>query len=152
MKEEFSFIKESIKDKPFYKKKWVKIVGATIGLAVLFGRISSFVFVKIQNHMQEKQVQDAMKEIEIPKDQPEDMTTPEESEEAEDEEPETVFVEAELTLKEYKDLYLQMQTIADKASKSLVTVTALNNDVDWFNEAYENLGQSTGMIIGDNGV
>ena len=151
MKEEFSFMKESIKDKPFYKKKWVQIVGATIGLAVLFGLISSFVFVKIQNHMQEKQVQDAMKEIEIPKDQPEDMT-PEESEEAEDEEPETVFVEAELTLKEYKDLYLQMQTIADKASKSLVTVTAVNNDVDWFNEAYENLGQSTGMIIGDNGV
>ena len=152
MKEEFSFMKESIKDKPFYKKKWVQIVGATIGLAVLFGLISSFVFVKIQNHMQEKQVQDAMKEIEIPKDQPEDMMTPEESEEAEDEEPETVFVEAELTLKEYKDLYLQMQTIADKASKSLVTVTAVNNDVDWFNEAYENLGQSTGMIIGDNGV
>ena len=152
MKEEFSFMKESIKDKPFYKKKWVQIVGTTIGLAVLFGLISSFVFVKIQNHMQEKQVQDAMKEIEIPKDQPEDMMTPEESEEAEDEEPETVFIEAELTLKEYKDLYLQMQTIADKASKSLVTVTAVNNDVDWFNEAYENLGQSTGMIIGDNGV
>ena len=152
MKDEFSFMKESIKDKPFYKKKWVQIVGATIGLAVLFGLISSFVFVKIQNHMQEKQVQDAMKEIENPKDHPEDMMTPEESEEAEDEEPETVFVEAELTLKEYKDLYLQMQTIADKASKSLVTVTAVNNDVDWFNEAYENLGQSTGMIIGDNGV
>ena len=48
MKEEFSFMKESIKDKPFYKKKWVQIVGATIGLAVLFGLISSFVFVKIQ--------------------------------------------------------------------------------------------------------
>ena len=25
MKEEFSFMKESIKDKPFYKKKWVQI-------------------------------------------------------------------------------------------------------------------------------
>ena len=45
-----------------------------------------------------------------------------------------------------------MQNNAAEVSKSLVTVTAVNNDVDWFNEAYENLGQATGMIIGNNGV
>ena len=31
-------------------------------------------------------------------------------------------------------------------------MTALNNDVDWFNEEYQNRGQCSGMIIGDNGV
>ena len=153
MNEEFSFMKEIIKDKPFYKRKWVKIVCATIALAVLFGVISGCVFVNIYNWMQEKQEQEAMQEIEIPKDHPE-VVQPE----AEafgtgtEEEPEQVIVEAELTLKEYADLFAQMQAVVGKASRALVAVTAVNNDVDWFNEAYENKGQSTGMIIGDNGV
>lgn len=153
MKEDFSFMKESIKDKPFYKKKWVRILCVTIVLAVLFGLISGCVFVKIQNHMKEKQEQEAMQEIEIPKDQPEEIPASEDASQAEESnEPETVFVEAELTLKEYGSLFTQMQKVAEEASKALVTVTAVSNDVDWFNEAYENRGQSTGMIIGDNGV
>lgn len=153
MKEDFSFMKESIKDKPFYKKKWVRILCVTIVLAVLFGLISGCVFVKIQKHMKEKQEQEAMQEIEIPKDQPEEIPASEDASQAEESnEPETVFVEAELTLKEYGSLFTQMQKVAEEASKALVTVTAVSNDVDWFNEAYENRGQSTGMIIGDNGV
>lgn len=153
MKEDFSFMKESIKDKPFYKKKWVRILCVTIVLAVLFGLISGCVFVKIQNHMKEKQEQEAMQEIEIPKDQPEEIPASEDASQAEEfNEPETVFVEAELTLKEYGSLFTQMQKVSEEASKALVTVTAVINDVDWFNEAYENRGQSTGMIIGDNGV
>ena len=37
MHEDFSFMKEKIKDKPFYKKRWVKITAATIALALLLG-------------------------------------------------------------------------------------------------------------------
>lgn len=152
MKEDFSFMKESIKDKPFYKKKWVQIACGTMALAVLFGLISGSVFMKIQNRMQEKQEMEAVQEIEIPKDQPEETETLEEAAQPEEDEPGTVFVEAELTLKEYGDLFSQMQAVAEESSKALVIVTAVSNDVDWFNEAYENRGQSTGMIIGDNGV
>ena len=151
MKEDFSFMKESIKDKPFYKKKWVQILCKTIVLAVLFGLISATVFMKIYRQMEKKQMLESMQEIEIPKDQPEEIE-PVEATEPLNEEPETVFVEAELTLKEYTDLFSQMQSVAESVSKSLVAVTAVSNDVDWFNEAYENKGQSAGMIIGDNGV
>ena len=49
MSQEFSFMNEKIKDKPFYKKKWVRILGATILLGVLFGMISSLVFVKMND-------------------------------------------------------------------------------------------------------
>lgn len=148
MNEEFSFMKEKIKDQPFYKRKWVKIVCGTIALAILFGTISGFIFVKMYHRMQEKLVQEAMQEIEIPKDQPEEDNFQTEIQD----EPEQIIVEADLTLKEYSELFTQMRTVATKASKSLVYVTAVNNDVDWFNESYENKGQSTGMIIGDNGV
>lgn len=153
MNEEFSFMNEKIKEKPVYKRKWVKIVLATMGLAVLFGVISGFVFTKMQAALLEKQQQQAMQEIEIPKDQPEEL--PDASQEevtSEEEVQEPIVVEAELTLAEYEKLYQEMRNVAGEASKSLVIVTAVSNDVDWFNEAYENLGQATGMIIGNNGV
>lgn len=153
MNEEFSFMNEKIKEKPVYKRKWVKIVLATMGLAVLFGVISGFVFTKMQAALVEKQQQQAMQEIEIPKDQPEEL--PDASQEevtSEEEVQEPIVVEAELTLAEYEKLYQEMRNVAGEASKSLVIVTAVSNDVDWFNEAYENLGQATGMIIGNNGV
>ena len=153
MNEEFSFMNEKIKEKPVYKRKWVKIVLATMGLAVLFGVISSVVFTKMQAVLLEKQQQQAMQEIEIPKDQPEEL--PDVSQEevtSEEEVQEPIVVEAELTLAEYEKLYQEMRNVAGEASKSLVIVTAVSNDVDWFNEAYENRGQATGMIIGNNGV
>lgn len=154
MNEEFSFMNEKIKEKPLYKRKWVKIVLATMGLAILFGAISSLVFVKMQDLLEEKQQQEAMQEIELPEEQPEEQMPPEQqaTDVTEEDMQEPVVVEAELTLAEYEKLYSEMQTIASGVSKSLVTVTAVRNDVDWFNEAYENLGQATGMIIGDNGV
>ena len=36
MKEEFSFLNEKIKTKPFYKKKWVQILLTTVIAAVVF--------------------------------------------------------------------------------------------------------------------
>lgn len=153
MNEEFSFMKEKIKEKPFFKRKWVQIVLATLGLAVLFGVVSSLVFSKMQDWMKEKAQQEAMQEIQIPEDHPEDQVmTEQQTPDNQDGVQEPVIAEAELTLAEYEKLYCEMQSIAAEVSKSLVTVTAVNNDVDWFNEAYENLGQATGMIIGNNGV
>lgn len=149
MNEENSFMKEKIKEKPFYKKKWVQILCTTVVLAVLFGVISAFVFSKMSEWIEEKQAQEAMQEIEIPKDQPEEQVSAETEPESVTEQ---VIVEAELTLDEYEELYSQMRTVAGNVSKALVTVTAVNNDVDWFNEEYENSGHSSGMIIGDNGV
>ena len=149
MNEENSFMKEKIKEKPFYKKKWVQILSTTVVIAILFGVISAFVFSKMSEWIEEKQAQEAMQEIEIPKDQPEEEVPVETESESVTEQ---VIVEAELTLDEYEELYSQMRMIAGNASKALVTVTAVNNDVDWFNEEYENSGHSAGMIIGDNGV
>ena len=152
MNEEFSFMNEKIKEKPFFKRKWVKIVLATLGLAILFGVVASLAFSKMQDWLKEKALQEAMQEIQIPEDVPEDLASSQEPEVQEEDVQEPVVVEAELTLSEYEKLYREMQNIATEVSKSLVTVTAVSNDVDWFNEAYENLGQATGMIIGDNGV
>lgn len=153
MSEEFSFLNEKIKDKPFYKKKWVKLLISTVVLAVIFGVVSCTVFTKMYAWIESKQEQEEMKNIEIPQDSQEEAQQPEEDASEETQaQTEPVVVEAELTLENVSKLYDEIQALAEEAGKSLVNVTAVRSDVDWFNEAYENNGQSTGMIIGDNGV
>ena len=150
MKEEFSFMNEKIKEKPFYKKRWVRIAGATLVLALLFGGIAGVSFVKFSHWMEAKYAEKAMTDIKIPKDEEEDSEAVYVQQSAA--EPETIVVEAQVTPEDYSVLYAGIRGIAEDVKKSLVTVTAVNNEIDWFNEAYENHGQSSGMIIGDNGV
>ena len=153
MNEEFSFMNEKIKDKPFYKKKWVKILAATIVLAVVFGLISSAVFLKMSDWIKNKKEQQAMTDIEIPQDTMEESAVPEVTDpETEPSVSETIVVDPQITVEDYRVLYANFRGLAKDVQKSLVTVTALNNDVDWFNEEYQNRGQCSGMIIGDNGV
>lgn len=153
MNEEFSFMNEKIKDKPFYKKKWVKILAATVALAVIFGLISSAVFLKMSDWIENKKEQQAMTDIEIPQDIMEESAVPEVIDpETEPSVSETIVVDPQITVEDYMVLYANFRGLAKDVQKSLVTVTALNNDVDWFNEEYQNRGQCSGMIIGDNGV
>lgn len=151
MNEEFSFMNEKIKDKPFYKKKWVQIVAGIVGITVLCAGISCAVFWKMHLMFEEKQEQEAIQNIEIPDDHTEEavQTEPAVSEQTT---PETIMVENEITLEDYGVLFAQLRGLSKEVRRSVVTVTALSNDIDWFNEAYESRGQASGMIIGDNGV
>ena len=139
MKEDFSFMKESIKDKPFYKKKWVQVLCATVALAVVFGAVSGYVFVKVHDFMEKKTAKEAMTNIEIPKDAESEVGS--EEEETISDEPssgaESIVINPEVTLEDYTIVYAKLRGLAKEARRSLVTVTAVNNGVDWFNEAYD---------------
>ncbi len=150
MSQEFSFMNEKIKDKPFYKKKWVRIAAATVVLSILFGMIASVVFVKMRAWLEEKQEQEAMTDIEIPQDSVEMEETTEV--ELPENVTETIVVDPQVSVEDYMVLYANLRGLAKDLRKSLVTVTAVSNNVDWFNEEYQNQGQASGMIIGDNGV
>lgn len=152
MSEDFSFMKEKIKDKPFYKKKWVQLVVLTAAAAAVFGVIAGFCFVRTRDWLEEQAAQKARKEIEIPMDTEDEPSQTEETDPAEAVPAEPIVIENELTLEDYAHFYEQLQEVAENVQKSLVTVTAVSSDVDWFNEGYENLGQASGLIIGDNGV
>ncbi len=154
MSDEFDFMKEKIKDKPFYKKKWVQILCATVALAVVFGAVSGYVFVKVHEFMEKKTAKEAMTSIEIPRDSESDESAEEEMPASEETSSgsESIVINPEVTLEDYTIVYAKLRGLAKEARRSLVTVTAVNNGVDWFNEAYENRGQSCGMIIGDNGL
>ncbi len=58
--------------------------------------------------------------------------------------------EPESPLQNYMDQYSQLYAVYKEASYSMVTVTALYSDVDWFNNTYQSEGVTAGVIIANN--
>ncbi len=60
-------------------------------------------------------------------------------------------IEKELELDDYRSLLRKISSIAETTQKSLVTVSGISSNTDWFNNSYENNNSTTGLIIADNG-
>lgn len=56
----------------------------------------------------------------------------------------------ELTLKPYQAQYEELYQTYKDISSSMVTVTAVHSDVDWFNNTYQSEGTTAGVIIANN--
>ena len=50
-----------------------------------------------------------------------------------------------------RQVYGSLSSMADTAALSMVTVTGIRSDRDWFNDPYERTGQTSGVIIADTG-
>lgn len=57
----------------------------------------------------------------------------------------------ELEIADFQRLQNKMYAIGREANKFVVTVTGVKSDTDWFNNPYESKGQSSGIIIANNG-
>lgn len=153
-KEDFAFIKEKIKENPINKKRLLKNGITTVFFAILFGLVSCMVFVYMRPVMEAWLHPKGEPTITIPQDQTETekaSTEPQNTEEAA--EPETeIIVKQDLELSDYQMLQNKLYDIGRQANRFVVTVTAVKSDTDWYNNAYESKGQSSGIIIGDNGT
>ena len=56
-----------------------------------------------------------------------------------------------LTIDDYKNLYRTLKEVANETGRSIVTVTAMTSDKDWFENPYENSDNSAGLIVANNG-
>lgn len=166
-KDDFAFINEKIKAKPVNKKRLFRNGIYTVGFAVLFGVVACFVFTFFRPimenwlHPKEKPV------ITIPEDseqlffrteetsETEESTEKSEIQETENAQmpvPETeAAVEKELEISDYQILQNKIYAIGKEANRSVVTVTGVVSNTDWYNNSYESNGQAAGIIIGDNG-
>lgn len=159
---EFSFIKEKIKDKPLNKKRIALKALMCIIMAIVFGIIASFTFVLTRPYFEEKMVKkEEPDKVEIPKDE----TSTDEAENTiaqvptENTTQETVQLEEnpivnpvyELELDDIETIYKKLNAVTKEADKFLVTVTGVTSDVDWFNDTLENTGQAAGIIVANNG-
>ena len=144
----FSFMQEKIKEKPVYANPLVKKALRCILGGALFGGTALLIWAlalpRINNRMEKNEIQ----EIQIP----EEMVDSETDNKAEDESPVYITETVSMELKDYEKMYQQLMQIGNQVSKSLVDISAVKTDTDWFDEALTSHKSVAGLIIGDNGM
>ena len=142
------FVREKIKDKPKnYKRLWIKLLTAA-GCGIVFALTAVLVMLfmlptlrgKMQENMPQTQLRDSQTD--------DTKDTPAETQSEEDTQ-ETQTQNKEFTIDDYQKIQTQLYAIGNLANKSIVTITSVVSDTDWFNNSYEREGQGSGTIIGD---
>lgn len=164
------FLREKIKQKPVNKKKLLRRTVITVAMAVVFGLVACVTFLVLEPVISNRLYPEKeAEEVKFPEEtvseemKPEDMLVEEEKESV------VEVVEAELGdeqidkimsqllsqvsfgLEDYQGLYEELAALAQTAGRSIVTVTAVVSDVDWFNDIYENEASASGIIVANNG-
>lgn len=166
-KEQFSFINEKIKEKPLNKKRLLFRAVFCVGMAVVFGLVAALVFTYFQPKFEQLLYPKQEPVVTIPRDDALNTEMTEETEETETEtesgktEPETELVEEQqlvqqpeewkIELQDFQALQNKLYAVGKEANKSVVTVTGVKSDTDWFKNPYESKGQASGIIVADNG-
>lgn len=145
----YEMIKERMKERPINRKKLMRRTIITMSMAVIFGVFACFTFLVLEPVFSNLLYPEPDPEVvELPKEideiLPEDMLITEE-------EPvqhitQTIVEKEGDVLEDYISTYDRLQELTDDFHKSMVTVTGVNQDVDWFNNEYENKGQHFGII------
>ena len=127
----FSFMQEKIKEKPVYANPLVKKALRCILGGALFGGTALLIWAlalpRINNRMEKNEIQ----EIQIP----EEMVDSETDDKDEDESPVYITETVSMELKDYEKMYQQLMQIGNQVSKSLVDISAVKTDTDWFDVA-----------------
>lgn len=156
-KEEFDFIQEKIKHKPVNKKKLLLRAVKTAGLGLLFGAAACLAFTLLRPVLEDTFYKQDGPVFTIPKDENSELseqwqTEQTESEQPKPQEPDTQIIEVlrELEVEDYQKLQNKLYAIGAAANWSIVTVTGVKSDLDWFQTPYETAGSACGIILGDN--
>lgn len=142
------FVREKIKDKPKnYKRLWIKLLTAA-GCGIVFALTAVLVMLFMLPTLRGK-MQENMPQTQLRDSQTDDIQdTPAETQSEEDTQ-ETQTQNKEFTIDDYQKIQTQLYAIGNLANKSIVTITSVVSDTDWFNNSYEREGQGSGTIIGD---
>ncbi|MCI8281707.1 MAG: serine protease [Lachnospiraceae bacterium] len=190
--EEFSFIKEQIKERPVNKRKllhkllWIALCG------IVFGVASCVAFVVAKPKLELLTEPQPDQTVRIPENQKKwngegigledtdpkkDGDTGQNESEHEEEntgdggqdqpnsngnggasgqdgadeadQPEPVYIERDLKAEDYQEIQNKLYAIGKRGNRSIVTVTGVKNNTDWFDSAYESENQASGIIIAD---
>lgn len=148
------FVREKIKDKPLNKKK----IATKLGLSALGGFIFALVAcltIAVLWPVVTGEKDDTEKEetvtvgpgnIQIESQNYEQNTQNSEADNKSQDGAQTGF-----SLEDYQKIQSQLYAIANTVNKSIVAITSVSSDTDWFNNSYETEVQGAGVIINDTG-
>lgn len=152
----YRFIKETIKEKPFNKKLFLTKLAGALAAGVLFGAAAAVAFTMTKQAMAERiEEKEPAPKINIPMDETpgESTPTPQVTEvvtETPQPQPEIVEVERELGIQDYEKIYQDVLKIAEEPRKAIVTVSSLTGEETLLDNSYLQGGQSVGVIIVEN--
>lgn len=68
--------------------------------------------------------------------------------------PTPIYIENRVNanLNDYVSIMWDIRRLAAEAAKSIASVSVITSEVDWFEETYENVSKTSGIILGDNGI
>lgn len=142
------FIREQIKNKPVNRKKAAAKVGICAICGAVFALAAAVVFVLAEP---------AVRKILCPQEEenPDSVNTyiadTESVTESEQSDPDvTSQAQESLSIADYQNLQNQLYAIGSQANHSIVTVTSVVSNTDWFHNSYESEGQGSGVIIQEN--
>lgn len=139
------FVREKIKDKPKNHKRIIKRLCMSGLCGIVFALGVCIVLFLMIPVLQEKW--NVSQNVQEPQDtQP--VTQTEEPQDTQDRDEPQMQPQA-LTLEDYQRIQMELYAIGNQANKSIVTITSVVNDTDWFNNSYELEDQGSGTIIGE---
>ena len=165
------FMREKIKQRPINQKKLLRRTLITVTMAIVFGAVACLTFVFLSPvinkklYPEEKPTPVALTAEETVTDemQPEDMYADDNAIAAEAASAaidmassEIDRMQKEITKRsvdssDYKAMYSSLKEVANAAAGSMVTVTGVTSDTNWFNDPYESKGNVSGVIVAENG-
>lgn len=145
----YEMIKERMKERPINRKKLMRRTMITVSMAVIFGVFACFTFLVLEpvfsNLLYPEPAPEA---VELPKEEdeilPEDMLITEE--ETGTEEKTSIIIKDSDVIEDYVSTYQRLYEITTAFRRSMVTVTGVSQDVDWFNNEYESKGLHSGIV------
>lgn len=155
--EKRQFINEKIVKPPLTRGQILKRLLAFFFVAVVFGVVAAISFTvsrPLAARYLEKEETQPEASISIPKDEPME-TLPEPTEEVSTtQETEPIEEQVQSAIEKYRysvddlnSLYGSLRTLAQKASKGIVQIHSVKQDVDWFDNPVETTGVYAGAVI-----
>lgn len=147
----YEIIREKMKERPVNRKKLMKRTMITLSMAILFGVFACLTFLVLEPVFSNLLYPGPDPElVEFPEDTeellPEDMMIAKE----ELNEDETVVTSKKTDdeyIEEYTALMKKMYELTKNIKKSMVDVTSVSQDIDWFNNSYESKDHGQGIVI-----
>lgn len=141
------FIREQIKEKPLSKKKIAVRLGVSALCGLVFAVVACLVMAFLLPALTNQGGESVVKETES---ESEPVVIPDTEPEPEPETEKTQTIVKELTLDDYQKLQNELYAIGNRANNSIVAITKVVSDTDWFNNSYESVGTGAGVVIADN--
>lgn len=145
---DFSFIQEKIKQKRLYQSRVVRRIAWSAASGFLFGLAALAVWAVFVPRLEQKAERQELQPVTLPEPEEEEA----QNEPAAEDGPIYVKESVSMELEDYKRMYQELIQVGNQVEKSLVNVSALTVDTDWFQESFTSHSSVSGVLVEDNGM